>query len=609
MRAVTHMTKSGLAYYIIRDVTKNGKRSTETLKDLGTEDEIKEKYHCDDVKAWANEQAQQMNEDDGGRKVLVPYTPSRQIRMNETNAYNIGYLFLQKIFYSLRIDLICNHISKRHSFKYDLNDIMMKLVYERILHPSSKLSTYQQSLSLLEGPSFSYHDVPRALSIMAKEFDTIQAELYDYSKKVIPRNTNVLYYDCTNFFFEIDQSDDISNEDADRLDIAARKHGASKEHRPLPIVQMGLFMDYTGIPLAICLNRGNRNEQMTLIPLEEKIMSDFEISKFVVCTDAGLSSEDNRMFNNFGERSFVTTVSIKDKKIPKDLQDWCLEPTGWYLEGSAETYDIRHLEDTPEDAEKNRERIFYKSKLIEGYDEKRDITFNQTLFVTYSLKYRDYIKHLRESQIERASSAIEQGPSKIEKNSANDYKRFIKKEAKVVKTKGGKKKESDDDSKARIEYSLDTEAIEKEARFDGFYALETNLDDEITDILGVVKGRWEIEESFRIMKSDFNARPVYLSRNDRIKAHFLTCFIALLVYRVLERKLDNKYTCESILRELRDMKMTKAKDIGFIPSYTRTALTDDLHNMAGFRTDYEITRSKAMRGVIRKSKERLQSEK
>lgn len=603
------MTKSGLAYYIIRDVTKNGKRSTETLKDLGTEDEIKEKYHCDDVKAWANEQAQQMNEDDGGRKVLVPYTPSRQIRMNETNAYNIGYLFLQKIFYSLRIDLICNHISKRHSFKYDLNDIMMKLVYERILHPSSKLSTYQQSLSLLEGPSFSYHDVPRALSIMAKEFDTIQAELYDYSKKVIPRNTNVLYYDCTNFFFEIDQSDDISNEDADRLDIAARKHGASKEHRPLPIVQMGLFMDYTGIPLAICLNRGNRNEQMTLIPLEEKIMSDFEISKFVVCTDAGLSSEDNRMFNNFGERSFVTTVSIKDKKIPKDLQDWCLEPTGWYLEGSAETYDIRHLEDTPEDAEKNRERIFYKSKLIEGYDEKRDITFNQTLFVTYSLKYRDYIKHLRESQIERASSAIEQGPSKIEKNSANDYKRFIKKEAKVVKTKGGKKKESDDDSKARIEYSLDTEAIEKEARFDGFYALETNLDDEITDILGVVKGRWEIEESFRIMKSDFNARPVYLSRNDRIKAHFLTCFIALLVYRVLERKLDNKYTCESILRELRDMKMTKAKDIGFIPSYTRTALTDDLHNMAGFRTDYEITRSKAMRGVIRKSKERLQSEK
>ncbi|MBQ6407619.1 MAG: IS1634 family transposase [Butyrivibrio sp.] len=609
MRAVTHMTKSGLAYYIIRDVTKNGKRSTETLKDLGTEEEIKEKYHCDDVKAWANEQAQKMSEDDGGRKVLVPYTPSRQIGMNEVNAYDIGYLFLQKIYYSLRIDLICSHISKRYSFKYDLNDIMMKLIYERILHPSSKLSTYQQSRSLLEGPSFSYHDVPRALSVMAKEFDTIQAELYDYSKKVIPRNTNVLYYDCTNFFFEIDQGDDISNEDADRLNIAARKHGASKEHRPLPIVQMGLFMDYTGIPLAICLNRGNRNEQTTLIPLEEKIMSDFEISRFVICTDAGLSSEDNRKFNNFGERSFVTTVSIKDKKIPKKLQDWCLDPTGWYLDGSAETYDIRHLEDTPGDAEKNRERIFYKSKLIEGYDEKRDITFNQTLFVTYSLKYRDYTKHLREAQIERASSAIEQGPSKIEKNSANDYKRFIKKEAKVVKTKDSKKKEAEDDSKARIEYSLDTEAIENEARFDGFYALETNLDDGIADILSVVKGRWEIEESFRIMKSDFDARPVYLSRSDRIKAHFLTCFIALLVYRILERKLDNKYTCESILKELRGMKMTKAKDIGYIPSYTRTSLTDDLHNMAGFRTDYEITRSKAMRGVIRKSKERLQSDK
>lgn len=609
MRVVTHKTKKGTSYYIIRDVTKdNGKRSTETLRDLGTAEEIMEKYHCADAMAWAKEQAEKMEDESPGRHILVPYNPSMLVPTGQINSVDVGYLFLQQVYYDLRIDLICSHISKRHSFQYDLNDIMMKLVYERILHPSSKSATCRESQSLLEPPSFHYHDVERALSVMAEEFDTIQSELYDYSRQVIPRNTKILYYDCTNFFFEVDQDDDIDDDTADRREIAARKHGASKEHRPLPIVQMGLFMDYTGIPLAICINRGNRNEQTTLIPLEKKLMRDFGISKFVVCTDAGLSGEDNRKFNNFGERSFITTVSIKDNKISKKLQEWCLEPTGWQLDGDDKTYDIRHLEDTPEDAKKNRELIFYKEKLIEGYDEERDIEFNQTLFITYSLKYRDFIKRKRETQIDRAKAALLQGPSRIDKNSQNDYKRFIKREAAVVPSKKGGKKvqkpEGETDIAARITYSLDQEAIDKEARFDGFYAMETNLLDSISDILSVTKGRWEIEESFRIMKNDFDARPVYVSRNDRIKAHFLTCFIALLIYRVLERKLGLKYTCEEILHTLRGMKMTKAKDIGYIPSYTRTEITDSLHETAGFRTDHEIVRDKAMRGVIRTSKKR-----
>lgn len=609
MRVVTHKTKKGISYYIIRDVTKNnGKRSTETLRDLGTAEEIMEKYHCTDAMAWAREQAEKMDAESPGRNILVPYNPSALVPISQINSVDVGYLFLQQVYYDLRIDLICGHISKRHSFQYDLNDIMMKLVYERILHPSSKSSTYRESLNLLEPPSFHYHDVPRALSVMAQEFDTIQSELYDYSRKVIPRNTKVLYYDCTNFFFEVDHDDDIDDDTADRDEIAARKHGASKEHRPLPIVQMGLFMDHTGIPLAICINRGNRNEQTTLIPLEKKIMKDFDISKFVVCTDAGLSSEDNRKFNNFGERSFITTVSIKDNKISKELQTWCLEPTGWHLDGDNKTYDIRHLEDTPEDAQKNRELIFYKERLIDGYDEERDIEFDQTLFITYSLKYRDFTKRKREAQIDRAKAALEQGPSRIDKNSQNDYKRFIKREATVVPSKKeGKKIQNPEDgtgTTAKITYSLDQDAIDKEARFDGFYAMATNLLDSISDILSVTKGRWEIEESFRIMKNDFDARPVYVSRNDRIKAHFLTCFIALLVYRILERKLGLKYTCEEILHTLRGMKMTKAKDIGYIPSYTRTGITDSLHETAGFRTDYEIVRDKAMRGVIRSSKER-----
>ena len=610
MRAVSHNTKGGVAYYIIRDVTKaNGKRSTETLKDLGTESEIKEKYGVDNAMLWAREQARRMDEEQPGRKVLVPYTPSERIPLGQCNEFDIGYLFLQKIYYSLRIDLICKHISSRHSFKYDMNDIMMKLIYGRILHPSSKLSTYRQSKTLLEAPCFSYHDVPRALTVIAEEFDTIQSELYEYSKKVVPRRTSVLYYDCTNFFFEIDKADDISNEDADRDGIAARKNGPSKEHRPLPIVQMGLFMDYSGIPLAMCLNRGNKNEQTTLIPLEEKLLSDFEVSKFVVCTDAGLSSEDNRKFNNFGERSFITTVSIKDKKISNDLQKWCLDPTGWKLDKDDKEYDIRHLKDTPEDAEKNHNLIFYKTKLVEGYDEERDVEFNQTLFVTYSLKYRDYTKRLRDAQVERAVAAMNHGSSKIDKNSQNDFKRFIKRDAKVVKKKKGKTEEvsdsSDDDMSAKIVCSLDEKAIENEARFDGFYAMETNLDDNVSDLMHVVKGRWEIEESFRIMKHDFDARPVYVSRNDRIKAHFLTCFMALLVFRILEKKTDEKYTCSQLLDTLRSMRMTKAGEIGYIPSYTRTEITDCLHDMAGFKTDYEITRTKAMKGIVRESKQRM----
>ena len=619
MRVAKHDTKGGTSLYIIRDVTKqkvneDGStrtvRTTETIRDLGTEAEIKEKYKCDDALAWANEQVRIMEEEQPGRNLLVPFNPKALIPLDQINSVDIGYLFLQKIYYELRIDLICKHIAARHSFQYDINDILMKLVYERILHPSSKLSTYRSAQHLLEKPSFSYHDVPRALSVMATEFDTIQSELYEYSSKVIPRNTKVLYYDCTNFFFEIDADDEIDDATADKHEIAARKHGASKEHRPLPIVQMGLFMDYTGIPLAININRGNRNEQTTMIPLEEKILSEFEISKFVVCTDAGLSSDANRKYNNFGERSFITTISIKDKKISKELQDWCLEPTGWHLEGSDKVFDIRELEESPEVLESNYNLIFYKEKLIEGYDDERDIEFNQTIFVTYSLKYKYYTKRLRDAQVERAMKALDAGASKIDKNSQNDYKRFIKREASVVQAKKGstekKKGENtpDDETKAQIVYTLNQDAIDSEERFDGFYAMTTNLDDNITDILNIVKGRWEIEESFRIMKHDFEARPVYLGRNDRIKSHFLTCFIALLVYRILERRLGGKYTCENILGTLREMKMTPAKDFGYIPSYTRTELTDSLHEMTGFRTDYEIIRNKAMKGIIRSSKNR-----
>ena len=594
MRLKYNQTSKGKCYYIIRSVYRNGKNTSEIYEKLGYLEDIKKNHNCSDPEKWMQDHLQEVNEAEQAEKnvkVLVPYNSSALIPKGKKQSFNIGYLFLQQIYYELCLDLICNHISKRHAFLYDMNCILSRLIYGRILFPSSKLATCKQSKDLLEQPNFEYHQMQRALSVIAAEFDSIQAELYKFSAQVIPRKTGVLYYDCTNFYFETEEEDDVSNQEADENDIAARKYGFSKQHQPSPLVQMGLFMDYSGIPLAICINRGNKNEQQTLIPLEEKILQDFELSRFVVCTDAGLASEANRKFNNFGERSFVTTVSIK--MMPKELQEWCLNPDGWHLEGSKKTYNINHLEDSAEDREENYEKTFYKQKYIEDYDEERDISFNQTLIVTYSLKYRDYLCHKRDAQVERAKKAIEAGSSALEKKNANDYRRFVKKTATDKKGKN-----------VKINYSINEDEINKEKKYDGFYAVETNLDDDVGEILKINHGRWEIEESFRIMKDDFLSRPAYVSRSDRIKAHFMTCFIALLVYRILERKLENHFTCEEIISTLRDMRMTKAQDIGYVPSYTRTDLTDMLHEPAGFRTDYEIIREKTMKGIIRKSKRR-----
>lgn len=594
MRLKYNQTMKGRCYYIIRSVYRNGKNTSETYEKLGYLEDIRKSRGCADPEKWMHDHLRELNEQEQAeqnRTVLVPYNPRALIPMNVQQSFNVGYLFIQQIYYGLCLDLICGHISKRHAFQYDMNSILSRLVYGRILFPGSKLFTLRNAKRLLEQPNFEYHQMQRALSVIAAEFDSIQAELYRYSSQMVPRKTGVLYYDCTNFYFETEEEDDVSNKEADEKDIPARKYGVSKQHQPSPLVQMGLFMDYSGIPLAVCINRGNKNEQQTLVPLEEKILRDFELARFVVCTDAGLSSDANRKFNNFGERSFVTTVSIKT--MADGLKAWCLDPCGWHAEGEKTVYDIRRLEDSEKQKEENYKKTFYKQKYIEGYDEERDIAFNQTLIVTYSLKYRDYLGRKREAQVQRALKAIDAGSSSLEKKNAHDYRRFVKKKASDKKGKD-----------VKIAYSLDEEAISAEKKFDGFYAVETNLDDDVHDILAINHGRWEIEESFRIMKDDFRSRPAYVSRSDRIKAHFMTCFIALLVYRILEKKTGERFTCEEMVTALREMDVTKVKDIGYQPSYTRTELTDVLHETAGFRTDYEITREKAMKGIIRKSKKR-----
>lgn len=566
---------SNPTYHVIQDIKRNGKRSTEIIENLGSASEICEKYHVSDADAWAANYIKSKREEAASKdhKVLIPYNTSAVIDKDKRLSFNAGYLFLQQIYYQLGLPSICKKIKKDSSFEYDLDNILSRLIYGRILFPSSKLSCYEQSQELIEEPKFELHQVYRALTTLSENSDTIQAELYKRSKKLVKRNTGVLFYDCTNYFFEMEHESGL------------KQYGPSKEHRPNPIVQMGLFMDKSGIPLAFCINPGNQNEQLSLKPLEQQIMRDFELSKFIVCTDAGLSSDANRKFNNYGERSFITTQSIK--KLKAELKDWCLDPKGWELEGSKKKYDISELEDTPE----NRKKIFYKQKLIEGYDEERDITFDQTIIVTYSLKYKEYQQTIRNRQIERAKKLIEK-PSSADKRSQNDAKRFIKKTPFT----------NDGEIASRAMYELDETAIAEESRYDGFYAVCTNLDDDPADIAKINHDRWEIEESFRIMKSEFEARPVYLQRDDRIEAHFLTCFIALMIYRILEKKLGDKYTCEEIIRTLREMDMRKVGEHGYIPSYTRTQVTDSLHENAGFRTDYELITPKSMAGIIRRTK-------
>ena len=562
-------------YHVIQDIRRNGKRSTEIIENLGSASEICAKYNVLDADQWANDYVQKLREDKQSinHKVLIPFQTDRFIESDKQLSFNVGYLFLQRIFYQLGLPSICRKIKKDNSFDYDLTDILSKLIYSRILSPSSKLSSFDYSKTLIEQPKFELHQIYRALSVLSDNSDFIQAELYKRSKKIIKRSTGVLFYDCTNFFFELEQEDGL------------KQYGPSKEHRPNPIVQMGLFMDKSGIPLAFCINPGNQNEQLSLKPLELQIIRDFELSKFVICTDAGLSSDANRKFNNYGERSFITTQSIK--KLKSELKEWCLSPDGWELEGSRNKYNISNLEDN----EENRKKIFYKQKYIEGYDEERDISFNQTLIVTYSLKYKTYQRTLRDRQIERAKKYLEH-PSTADKRSQTDAKRFIKKTPYT----------GDGEIASKTKYEINEDVIAEESRYDGFYAVCTNLDDDPADIAKINHDRWEIEESFRIMKTEFEARPVYLQRDDRIEAHFLTCFIALMIYRILEKQLDDEYTCSELIKTMNEMKMRKIDDYGYIPCYTRTKITDALHENAGIRTDYELTTPKSMAGIIRRTK-------
>jgi transposase len=582
MKLSISRSKNAASLYVTKSVYRNGKYTSCVVEKLGTEKELREKLAGEDPYAWAKAYVEQRTrqEKQNDRKVVLEYSTCALVPKGEQRCFNGGYLFLQKIYYELKLHKICAELQSRYKITFSLHEVLRTLIYARILYPGSKLAAFEIAKNFIEQPTFELQHVYRALEVLAKESDTIQASLYRNSLKICPRNASILYYDCTNFFFETEQPEGL------------RQYGHSKEHKPNPIVQMGLFMDGSGLPLAFTIQEGNANEQTTLQPLEQQILRDFALSRFVICTDAGLSSVANRKFNDTNNRCFVTTQSIK--KLKKHLREWALDTADWRLEGdtSSKRYDLSKMFDVDWDDPANengkqglRSKTLFKERWI------HEDGLEQRLIVTYSSKYAQYQKYIRNQQVERAQKLLDSGAAHFETRTQNDHRRFISKQS----------FSSDGQSAKKTRYLLNHRRIQAEEAFDGFYAVCTNLQDPAGEILKINHSRWKIEESFRILKSQFKSRPVYLSRDDRIKAHFTTCFIALLIYRLLEKRLDDSFSCDQIVSGLRDLTFHKTSR-GFLPSYTRCDFSDHLHQVFGFRTDLQIIDSQAMTKLIKRSK-------
>lgn len=571
-----HITKSKNAesFYIAKSYAKSGGgTSSKIIRKLGTLEQLLPEHGPtrDDVLAWAKNEVkletEKYKKEKEAKTIMIPFRADRQLDYGVQKFYRGGYLFPQSVYYGMQMHKLCRKLKAKYKFRYDINAILSDLVYARILEPASKRSSYKTAMEFLEKPSYAIHDVYRALDVLGTECDFIQSEVYKNSSFLGKRNDKILYYDCTNYYFEMEQ------------ESGSIKYGKSKEHRPNPIIQMGLFMDGDGIPLAFSLFPGNTNEQKSLKPLEEKILHDFGCQKFIYCSDAGLASESIRTYNHMGERAFIVTQSIK--RLAKEDREWALSRTGFKRVSDDKPVDITVLDE-------DDTGLYYKDI---PYTPKK---LHQRLIVTYSPKYARYQKSIREKQVERAEKMLASGNTKKNRKNPNDPARFI-----------GSVSVTNDGEIAKEHKYLDVEKISSEAQYDGLYAVCTDLlDDDVNGILKVSEGRWQIEECFRIMKTDFSARPVYLQDENRIKAHFLICFLALLLYRMIEKRLDYRYTCDEILHTLKTMNFAEVEEQGFMPLYKREKITDALHDACGFRTDYQFITKSSMKTIQKKSKGR-----
>lgn len=596
--------QEGKIYYIAKSFrNERGISTKKNMFRLGTLDEIRRREGVSDAWQWAQEELARRNEEEriGRQKLKIELSPSKRINTGECVKYSGGDLMLIPFYNALGLPQICREIQTDTRTEYSLNEILESLVVSRILYPCSKKGAYELNKKRIRPTSFGLEDIYRALSLLSSHIDDIQARVWSNSQKITDRNTRIIYYDCTNYYFEIEDNDkDFVDKQTGEYIPGLRKRGKSKENRPNPIVQMGMLMDGDGMPLSFIIFPGNESEQPSLQKIEEMVANKFGLNEFIISTDAGLGSENNRRYNMTEGREYITVQSLPS--LPKADQDMALAPEGWriaFRDSALPPIDpfnperkIFNLSEIDLDAE--RHTRFYKEIIVDKcMDGDKSTARQERVIVTYSHDFALYLRHKREERISSAQKIVNRRQTKS-RQSQQDPRRYV---ATEYITKEGIKA-------TNVKMALDQKAITADQRFDGFYAYGTSLDDDAADVLRARSFHHEIEHLFRTTKTFLEARPVHLQRQDRIRSHFLICFLAMVIIKILQKKLHMpELTIDQLILTLRSIEFDYFKSIGYRPLFERNEITDRLQQIAGITIDTEIVETKRMNKLYRSIKE------
>lgn len=603
-------------YFVQMGIRNGRKTTTKNVARIGKHSELLK--ITDDPLAYAKEQVKKYNEEYKNKNCVsleIKVDFAEKIKATGDTAshstlLNIGYFFLQQFYHDLKIDSFFESVTADRKNEFDPNLINRFLTYSRILYPDSKLGTHQNLCRFYEQPVFDYVHILRTMDILQEHYDEYIAHLFETSCQLVKRDTSVCFYDCSNYYFEVETDDEdyvdaVTGETIKGL----RKYGPCKEHRPNPIVEMGLFMDRDGIPLSMCITSGSDNEQTTAIPLEKKLTKMFKGKKFIYCADAGLGSLNIRNFNSMGGRAFIVTQSIK--KLSAALQQSVFSDTDYHLLSSDEPAVIKDMKEfdrhDPENRELYNDRIYKIIPADKAFDlglheekegqngpvrkMKSKAVVPQKIIVSFSRKMMEYQRYIRNRQIDRAKKLLKNPDPETYKKGPHDVTRFIKR---TSSTKSGEK--------ITDQYTIDQSVIEEEEKYDGFYAVATNLDDSAKDILEVSANRYKIEDCFRMMKTNFSARPVFHQKQERIIAHFMICYTALLIYRLMEKKLDlhgTHYTADTLIETMKSMDVANIEDMCYMSTYTSSDACTALNAITGLGLDKKYYQPKELNKKIK----------
>ena len=597
--------------YYIQQGFRNGKKTTtKNIKRLGKHSELL--LITDNPLEYAKNEVKKMNEEyrSGRSEFIVTMDfneriPSTDSPCSNSTSLNIGYLYLKDIYAKLNLSDFFKSVSSDRKITYDCNKICQFLTYARILDPASKYGTYDKLDTYYEKPQVEYQHMIRFLDILDRNSDKYLKHLFDNSENIVKRDTSVMYYDCTNYFFETEKPDEeIIDEVTGEIILGLRQFGISKENKTSPIVEMGLIMDSRGIPISMCIHPGNTNEQLTAVPLEKEVIKMTGNKKFIYCADAGLGSYNIRKFNDMGGRAYIVTQSVK--KLGQEIKDIVFNDSNYRLLSNDDAITLKEMRTFNKKSANNlslyndfaykvipantaMDTGLYEEKVYKNGRTKKvkaKGTLHQYIIVTFSRKMMEYQRTIRERQLERAKKLLRlKDPEKIKKG-PNDIRRFLK-----------------NTSSDTANYVLDMDKIHEEEKYDGFYAVATNLDDSAKDILAVAQNRYKIEDCFRIMKTNFDARPVFLRKPERIRAHFLICYTALLIYRLMECKLDDNLThvtTSNLIKTLRNMNVVNMDDMYYKSIYSGSQALDALERCFELQLNRKYYRPSDLNKIVKK---------